>query len=232
MTPALDRRAFLGTAGAASAALALPALPAPRARAGTVRVSPKPVLAPFPLRDVTLLDGPFRANMARTCDYLVFIDADRLLHTFRLNVGLPSSAQPCGGWEAPNVQLRGHSTGHLLSALAQAHANTGDDAYAAKGRYIVAELARCQAASPSAGRIPAAVQASGGVSSQRCSRSQLRLTQSSATVDRSAGVDLDRPFTSRRATTITRVSTPALRYLGNSSWCSRMQSVQVRKPIS
>ncbi|MEU9017898.1 beta-L-arabinofuranosidase domain-containing protein [Actinomadura sp. NPDC048394] len=151
MTGALDRRAFLGTAGAASAALALPALPAPPARAGTVRVSPKPVLAPFPLPDVTLLDGPFRANMTRTCNYLKFVDADRLLHTFRLNVGLPSSAQPCGGWEAPDVQLRGHSTGHLLSALAQAHANTGDDAYAAKGRYIVGELAKCQAASPSAG---------------------------------------------------------------------------------
>ncbi|MFC7733363.1 beta-L-arabinofuranosidase domain-containing protein [Actinomadura keratinilytica] len=72
--------------------------------------------------------------MARTCAYLKFIDADRLLHTFRLNVGLPSSAEPCGGWEAPDVQLRGHSTGHLLSALAQAHAATGDDAYAAKAR--------------------------------------------------------------------------------------------------
>lgn len=144
------RRAFIGTAGATATALALPA--APPALAGTRPGRPRgAALAPFPLSDVALLDGPFRANMARTCAYLKFVDADRLLHTFRTNVGLPSSAEPCGGWEAPDVLLRGHSTGHLLSGLAQAHANTGDDAFAAKGRYVVAELAKCQAAAASAG---------------------------------------------------------------------------------
>ncbi|WP_433472732.1 beta-L-arabinofuranosidase domain-containing protein [Spirillospora sp. CA-142024] len=145
--PAFSRRAFIGTAGVTATALALPGTAPAHADAKT----PKAALSPFSLSDVTLLDSPFRANMTRTCAYLKFIDPDRLLHTFRLNVGLPSSAEPCGGWEAPNVQLRGHSTGHLLSALAQAHANTGDDAYAAKGRYIVGELAKCQAASPAAG---------------------------------------------------------------------------------
>lgn len=89
--------------------------------------------------------------MRRTCAYLRFVDIDRLLHTFRVNVGLPSTAQPCGGWEAPDVQLRGHTTGHLLSALAQAHANTGDSAYADKGRALVSGLARCQQAATSAG---------------------------------------------------------------------------------
>ena len=33
--------------------------------------------------------------------------SDRLLHTFRLTAGLPSSATPLGGWEAPDVELRG-----------------------------------------------------------------------------------------------------------------------------
>ncbi|GLZ05117.1 hypothetical protein Acsp03_25830 [Actinomadura sp. NBRC 104412] len=144
----VSRRAFIGTAGVTATATAIgAAVPAPAAAspARPARVSP------FPLSAVTLLDGPFRDNMSRTCAYLRFIDADRLLHTFRLNVGLPSSAEPCGGWEAPDVQLRGHTTGHLLTALAQAHAGTGDDAYAAKGRHIVAELATCQAASPAAG---------------------------------------------------------------------------------
>src|SRR6185295_3824612 len=99
----------------------------------------------FPLSKVTLLDGPFKANMGRTMAYLAFVDPDRLLHTFRLNVGLPSSAQPIGGWETPTTELRGHSLGHLLSGLAQAYANTGDAALKAKGDYLVAELARCQA---------------------------------------------------------------------------------------
>ncbi|MER6982180.1 glycoside hydrolase family 127 protein [Streptomyces carpinensis] len=151
---------------AASAAAAVTALPSPMdpsAHAapatvtasadpeGTERSGASPVLTAFPLSEVRLLDSPFLANMRRTCAYLLFVDIDRLLHTFRTNVGLPSTAQPCGGWEAPNVQLRGHTTGHLLSALAQAHANTGDTAYAGKGRALVSALAQCQQAAPSAG---------------------------------------------------------------------------------
>ena len=31
--------------------------------------------------------------------------SDRLLHTFRLNAGLPSSARPLGGWEEPKVEV-------------------------------------------------------------------------------------------------------------------------------
>ena len=65
---------------------------------------------PFPLSRVRLLDGPFRDAMLRDQEFLLALDPDRLLHTFRLNAGLPSTAQPLGGWEAPEVELRGHST--------------------------------------------------------------------------------------------------------------------------
>ncbi|GLY92041.1 glycoside hydrolase family 127 protein [Actinoallomurus iriomotensis] len=153
MNTPFSRRGFLGVAGGAVAAvgLASPGTAALAATAGGGVASAAPSVAPFPLSGVSLLSGRFHDNMARTCAYLKFVDPDRLLHTFRLNAGLPSTAEACGGWEAPDVQLRGHSTGHLLSALAQAHANTGDDAYAAKGRYLVAELAKCQAAASGAG---------------------------------------------------------------------------------
>ncbi|KOV74867.1 hypothetical protein ADL00_00845 [Streptomyces sp. AS58] len=150
-TGAVTTAAALGAAGTATAAGAAPGLVAPAA-AG--HVAHRPALSPFPLSAVTLLDGPFRANMRRTCAYLLAVDPDRLLHTFRTNVGLPSTAEPCGGWEAPTVLLRGHTTGHLLSGLALAHANTGDEAYAAKARGIIAALAECQAASPGAGFSP------------------------------------------------------------------------------
>jgi uncharacterized protein len=99
----------------------------------------------FPLSRVSLLDGPFRANMNRTLSYLSFVDTERMLHTFRLNAGLASSAQALGGWETPTTELRGHSMGHLLTALAQAYANTGNTAFKTKGDYLVAELAKCQA---------------------------------------------------------------------------------------
>src|SRR5215510_16128179 len=102
-------------------------------------------LSAFPLSRVTLQDGPFKANMGRTMAYLAFVDPDRMLHTFRLNVGLASSATALGGWETPTTELRGHSMGHLLTALAQAYANTGDTTFKSKGDLLVGELAKCQA---------------------------------------------------------------------------------------
>src|SRR5574340_959679 len=77
-----------------------------------------PRAVPFPLGDVRLLAGPFRDAMVRDQQYLLDLDPDRLLHNFRVNAGLPSSAQPLGGWEAPDVELRGHTVGQYLSALA------------------------------------------------------------------------------------------------------------------
>ncbi len=107
--------------------------------------------AAFPLSAVRLLDSPFRANQARNTDYLLYVDPDRMLHTFRLNYGLPSAALPCGGWERPESEVRGHTAGHLLSALAITYANTGNRAALVKGRYIVVQLAALQALGPSAG---------------------------------------------------------------------------------
>ncbi len=99
---------------------------------------------PFALQDVRLLDGPFRAAMLRDQQYLLDLDPDRLLHNFRINAGLPSTAKPLGGWEAPDVELRGHSVGHYLSALALMYASTGDERFRARGNLVVAELAKAQ----------------------------------------------------------------------------------------
>ena len=73
------------------------------------------------------------------------LEPDRLLHMFRVTAGLPSSAEPLGGWEAPDNELRGHFTGHYLSACALMWAQTGDAAVKARGTMMVAELAKCQA---------------------------------------------------------------------------------------
>jgi uncharacterized protein len=100
----------------------------------------------FALTDVRLLDGPFREAMLRDQAYLLSLDLDRLLHTFRLNAGLPSTAVPLGGWEAPDVELRGHSLGHFLSASALMYSATGDDRFKARAAAVVAELANIQEA--------------------------------------------------------------------------------------
>ncbi len=101
---------------------------------------------PFNLKQVRLLGGPFKDNMERTRKYLHDLDSDRLLHTFRLNAGLPSSAEPLGGWEKPGVEVRGHTMGHYLSACALMYASTSDEKLKAKADAIVAELAKCQEA--------------------------------------------------------------------------------------
>ncbi len=106
---------------------------------------------PFPLEDVRLLDGPFHDAMARDQEFLLGLDPDRLLHNFRVNAGLPSHARPLGGWEAPDVELRGHSAGHYLSALSLMYASTGDERFERRADLIVTELGKVQAALPSRG---------------------------------------------------------------------------------
>ncbi|MHC4336903.1 MAG: glycoside hydrolase family 127 protein [Planctomycetota bacterium] len=103
-----------------------------------------PVCQPFALVQVRLLDGPFKRAMELDRKYLYDLESGRLLHMFRLTAGLPSSAEPLGGWE--KRQLRGHTMGHYLSACALMYASTGDEKLKAKADSIVAELAKCQKA--------------------------------------------------------------------------------------
>jgi DUF1680 family protein len=99
---------------------------------------------PFPLQSVRLLDGPFRDAMIRDQAYLLSLDLDRLLHNFRVTAGLPSTAQPLGGWEAPDVELRGHAVGHYLSAVSIMYASTGDARFRQRADALVAEFAKVQ----------------------------------------------------------------------------------------
>jgi DUF1680 family protein len=111
---------------------------------------------PFPIQQVKLLDGPFRRAMEINQRYLHALPNDRLLHMFRLTAGLPSSAEPLGGWEEPKSELRGHLTGgHYLSACALTYASLGDEELKKKADALVAELARCQQALDSGGYLGA-----------------------------------------------------------------------------
>ncbi|MGH7870071.1 MAG: beta-L-arabinofuranosidase domain-containing protein, partial [Candidatus Dormibacteraceae bacterium] len=68
-------------------------------------------------------------------------------HTFRLTAGIASRAEPLGGWERPDCELRGHfAGGHYLSACALMHATTGDAELSTKAGAMVAELGKCQEA--------------------------------------------------------------------------------------
>ena len=119
----------------------LPHFPA-RGNPLTDRISRRAI--PFAPGAVRLLDGPFLEAAKANQKYLRSLPPDRLVRNFRVNAGLPSAAQPLGGWEAPDCELRGHFTGHFLSACALNYAHFSDEVLKAQGEAVVEELARCQ----------------------------------------------------------------------------------------
>ena len=107
----------------------------------------------FDLQDVLLLDSPFKENMERESKWILSIDVDRLLHSFRNSAGVFSGKEggyftikKLGGWESLDCDLRGHTTGHILSGLALLYASTADERYKIKADSLVKGLAEVQEA--------------------------------------------------------------------------------------
>jgi DUF1680 family protein len=96
----------------------------------------------FPLKDIRLLDSPFKHAMDLDGKWLLSLEPDRFLHRFRKNAGLEPKAAIYGGWETES--LSGHSLGHYLSACSMMYAATGNKEFLEKINYIVDELAICQ----------------------------------------------------------------------------------------
>ncbi len=105
----------------------------------------------FDLQDVRLLPSRFRENMERDSAWMVSIGTDRLLHSFRTTAGVYAgreggymAVKKLGGWESLDCELRGHTTGHLLSAYALMYAATGSEVFRLKGDSLVNGLAEVQ----------------------------------------------------------------------------------------
>ncbi|HEY0061298.1 MAG TPA: glycoside hydrolase family 127 protein [Telluria sp.] len=98
----------------------------------------------FPLADVRLTSGPFRDAQDSNFNYLMSLDADRLLAPFRREAGLPERKPSYGNWESSG--LDGHMGGHYLSAMALMYASTGDAEVLRRLDYAIAELKACQQA--------------------------------------------------------------------------------------
>lgn len=96
----------------------------------------------FALDRVRLQDGPFQQAQATNLQYLLALDADRLLAPFLREAGLPAKSPSYGNWESTG--LDGHMGGHYLSALALMVASTGDAQARQRLDYVIAELKRCQ----------------------------------------------------------------------------------------
>ena len=113
----------------------------------------KPALYSFDLQNIKLLDSRFSQNMEREEQWLLSIDVNRLLHSFRTNAGIYSGAEggymtvkKLAGWESLDCEIRGHTTGHILSGLALLYASTQDEKFKIKADSLVKGLAEVQQA--------------------------------------------------------------------------------------
>lgn len=102
----------------------------------------------FNLNEITLDgDSILTQNRSRTIAYLKLLDNKRMLYNFYNTFGQTDKIKdvtPLGGWDEPTGLLRGHSTGHYLSALSYAYASTGDEELKTKLTDMVHELRTLQ----------------------------------------------------------------------------------------
>lgn len=110
-------------------------------------------LETFRLNQVTLNTGlqgrstKFIENRDKFINTLSNTNPDDFLYMFRNAFGQiqPDGAEPLGVWDSEETKLRGHATGHYLTAIVQACASTGYDQklqanFAGKMEYMVNTL--------------------------------------------------------------------------------------------
>lgn len=73
---------------------------------------PGGLLKEVPLDNVRLDPSSMHGQAQQTnLEYLLMLDVDRLVWSFRKTAGLPTPGNAYGGWEASNCELRGHFVG-------------------------------------------------------------------------------------------------------------------------
>lgn len=97
----------------------------------------------FKLDNVKLIDPCFVRRRELVKQYVADFDIDRLMHTFRINAGIASNAEPLGGWEDVGCGLRGHFVGHYLSACSRFAFADKDERLKAKATEIVDIMEQC-----------------------------------------------------------------------------------------
>ena len=80
-------------------------------------------------RDLSGRETPFIRNRDKFIRGLAATNPDSFLYNFRDAFGQPQPAgtQPLEGWDNQTTRLRGHASGHYLTAIAQAYASTTYD---------------------------------------------------------------------------------------------------------
>ncbi|KAK2641261.1 hypothetical protein Ddye_023024 [Dipteronia dyeriana] len=97
------------------------------------------------LHDVSLGEDSLHWRAQQTnLEYLLMLDVDSLVWSFRKTAGLPTPGKAYGGWEDPTCELRGHFVGHYMSATALMWASTHNDTLKERMSAVVSALFDCQ----------------------------------------------------------------------------------------
>ena len=110
----------------------------------------QPIAQPLPLSDVTIT-GVNRLTNNRDLDIRAIIswDITQMLYNYRDTYGLSTEGyKRSEGWDSPTTKLKGHGSGHYMSALAFAYASATDPEQRMELRSrierMVNELRECQ----------------------------------------------------------------------------------------
>ena len=112
--------------------------------------SSKPIAEPLPLNQVTV-EGNNRLTCNRDLAIRTILswDISQQLYNYRDTYGLSIEGYTVSdGWDSPTTKLKGHGSGHYMSALALAFASTGEeplkDSLRSRISRMVNELRLCQ----------------------------------------------------------------------------------------
>ena len=105
---------------------------------------------PLPLNKVQLIgENRLTKNRDMDIDHLLTLDVKQQLYNYHDTYGLPTEGYPeADGWDSPTTKLKGHGSGHYMSALAMAYASCNDEGkrqqLLQRIRTMVDELRACQ----------------------------------------------------------------------------------------
>ncbi len=109
-----------------------------------------PAAEPLPL-DKVRINGDNRLTWNRDLDInqLLSLDVKQQIYNYRDTYGLPTEGYPVAdGWDSPTTKLKGHGSGHYMSAMAFAYASCQDKGKKAELKRRIAlmvdELRACQ----------------------------------------------------------------------------------------
>ncbi len=111
----------------------------------TVVLAAKPKMwYPFALNDVRLTEGSAFYNAMKVDEqYMIGVDVERMLNSFRRSAGLPTVNKNYPGSFQP-AGTRPAYPDHYLSAISIMYAQTGDDRFLQRANYIIQTIKACK----------------------------------------------------------------------------------------